>query len=223
MLSSYPARYQDAQGEEHTCIENDGKQLRMILRGVEFAGIDFDGLEPTLDLADPRLTPFTLYSGSLCACHLEWVMPLPVVVGQELITGQLQVYLELGHPRPEGNRGIDRETLHLCFSFGGASLWSKGTSGGFFEDELLDIQQTLPEGTHLKACISCAFSDYPPYGHGLFGSLACFRDNKAAFRHVPGKYGIMAIWNTMTEYVQETYLCPEFACRHPEQAIADSG
>ncbi len=61
MVQSYPARYQDAQGEEYTIIENDGKRLRMMVRGVEFVGADFDGLEPTLDPADPRLAP--LYIG----------------------------------------------------------------------------------------------------------------------------------------------------------------
>jgi hypothetical protein len=187
----------------------------MMVRGVEFAGSDFDGLEPLLDLADPRLASFTLDHGSLCACHLEWVMPLPVVVGQEFTTGQLQVYLELGSPRPEGNRGIDQEVLRLCLSFEGASFWSKGASGGWFEDELIDIQRALPEGMYLKACVACAFSDYSPYGHGLFGSLACFRGNKAAYRHVTGKQGIFAIWNTMTEFVQETYCCPEFERRRP--------
>jgi hypothetical protein len=208
-------RYQDAQGEEDTIMENDGKQLRMVVRGVEFVGSDFDGLEPSLDPADPRLASFTLHARSLCACHLAWVMPLPVVVGEELLEGQVQVDLELGQPRPEGNRGIDQETLRLCFSFGGASFWSKGTSGGFFEDELRDIQQALPEGAYLKACISCAFSDYSPYGNGLFGCLACFRGNKAGYRQVNGKHDLFAIWDTMTEFVQETSLCPEFEHRRP--------
>ncbi|HET9111092.1 MAG TPA: DUF6304 family protein, partial [Ktedonobacterales bacterium] len=208
MFQTYPALYQDAQGTEHTIIENDGKQLRMVVRGVEFVGTDFDALEPTLDSADPRMVSFTLAGGSLCACHIECVLPLPVIVGLEPITGKLQVHLELGHPRPGPQGGIDRETLHLCLSFGDVTLWSKGASG-YFEDELLDIQQALPEGTYLQACITCAFSDYLPAGHGLFGSLACFRDNKAAYRQVTGKRGLFAIWNTMTEFVQETYLCPE--------------
>ncbi|HEU5439625.1 MAG TPA: DUF6304 family protein [Ktedonobacterales bacterium] len=146
MVDSYPARYQDAKGNEQTIIENDGKRLRMLIRGVKFVGTDFDGLEPTLDPADPRLATFTLNGKSLCACHLEWVLPLPVLVGQEIVTGRLQVYLELGHLRLGGNRGIDQETLRLCLSFGGASFWSSGTSGGSFEDELRDLQQALPEG-----------------------------------------------------------------------------
>jgi hypothetical protein len=172
MVQRYPARYQDAQGEEQTLIENDGKQLRMVVRGVEFVGPDFDALEATLDSTDPRLAAFTLEAGSLCACRLECAMPLPVVVGQEMIDGQLLMHLELGQPRLERPGGIDQETLHLCFSFGGASFWSKGTSNGYFEDELGDIQQALPEGAYLKACISCAFSDYSPAGHGAFGRLA---------------------------------------------------
>ena len=38
VLNAYPARYHDALGEEQTIIENDGKQLRMVVRGVEFVG-----------------------------------------------------------------------------------------------------------------------------------------------------------------------------------------
>lgn len=214
MLAHYPALYSDAQGEERTVIENDGKQLRMVVRGIEFVGRDFDGLEPLCDLTDSRLASFTSYKGEICGYRLECVMPVLVVASEELLDGQLQVQFVLGHPRPEGNRGIDQETLQLCLSFGGASFWSKGTSGGF-EDELLDIQQALPEGAYLKACISCAFSDYSPAGQSLFGSLACFRGNKEAYRQVTNKRALFAIWNTMTEYVQETYLCPEFEKRRP--------
>lgn len=216
MHQTYPARYQDAWGEEQTIIENDGKRLRMIVRGVEFLGTDFDSLQPTPDQADLDLTSFTLYYGSLCACLLECVMPLPVMVGGELKAGQLMMRLQLGYPRPEGNRGIDQETLKLCLSFDGDSFWSKGTSNGFFEDQLRDIQHALPKGTYLKACISCALSDYSPYGNGLFGDLACFRTNKAAYRQVTGKRDLLAIWDTMTEFVQETYLCSEFERRGSE-------
>lgn len=66
MVESYPARYQDVYGAEDTIIDNDGKRLRMLVRGVEFVGTDFDALDSTLDPADPRLTSFTLYAGSLC-------------------------------------------------------------------------------------------------------------------------------------------------------------
>jgi hypothetical protein len=56
---------------------------------------------------------------------------------------------------------------------------------------------------------------YSPYGHGLFGGLACFRGNKAGYRAVTGKDDLFAVWDTMTEFVQETHLCPEFERRVP--------
>lgn|SRR5579875_150910 len=154
MAAVYPARYHDAHGDEQTQVENDGKQLRFVVRGVAFIGSDFDLLEPTLDLADPGLATFTLNHGELCACRLEWSMPLPVIVGTERIDGIL-----------------------ICFT--------------------------------------CAFSDYSPVGHGLFGSLACFRGNKSSYLQVQSKRDLFAIWNTMTEFIQETYCCPAFERRKP--------
>lgn len=104
-------------------------------------------------------------------------------------------------------RGIDLVSSH-------GAIDSAGTSG-WFEDELLDIQRKLPAEVYLRACIGCGLSDYSPYGHGLFGNLACFRATKAAYRSVTNKHGLFAIWSSATGYVQETYLCPEFERRRP--------
>ena len=62
-----------------------------------------------------------------------------------------------------------------------------GPPHGLFEDALVGIQRQLPPDTVLKACISCAFSDYHPAGSGLSAILACSRDNKAAYLQVSGK------------------------------------
>jgi hypothetical protein len=35
------------------------------------------------------------------------------------------------------------------------------------------------------------------------------------YRAVTGKDGLFDLWDTMTEYVQETHLCPEFERREP--------
>jgi hypothetical protein len=80
---------------------------------------------------------------------------------------------------------------------------------------MLDVQNQLPSGTHLRACITCAYSDYSPVGHGLFGGLACFRDNKSEYLAVRSKADLFRIWSKMTGFVQETYLCPEFERRQP--------
>jgi len=73
----------------------------------------------------------------------------------------------------------------------------------------------LPRDILLKACISCAFSDYHPAGSGLSGTLACFRDNKAAYLQVPGKQDLFDVWHSLTEFVRETHLCPHYARRSP--------
>ena len=217
MLASYPAIYRDRFGEEATTIQNDGRTLRMQVRGVTFIGSDFDAFEPVPATDSSHLSTFTLDNGSLCACEIVCDMPLPIVVEQEVIVGALHVQLTLGRPRPAPRGGIDEERLILQFSFDNQTFTSRGISG-WFEDELLDIQRELPVNTSLKACILCAFSDYSPAGHGLFGGLACFRDHKAEYRAVNGKRALFQLWPKLTEYVQETDLCNEF-----EQRIPGSG
>jgi hypothetical protein len=110
---------------------------------------------------------------------------------------------------------MDQFQLKLSLAFQQANLISSGTSCGCFRDELLDLQKQLPPDTYLKTCINCAFSDYSPAGHGCFGGLACFRDNKAGYAAVASKWDLFRIWNSMTEFVQETHVCPEFERRRP--------
>jgi hypothetical protein len=212
MLATYPATYRDRAGEETTTIRNDGKMLRMIVRGVEFCGEDFDFLAPAEDTDRAQLARLTLASGYLCSCEIACEIPVPVVSGADLLPGVLLMHLVLGDPKPSG--ALDREDLRLELKLGDNSFSSRGQSG-YFEDELRDIQAALPPGVYMKACINCGLSDYFPAGQGLFGDLACFRDNKEAYRRVESKRDLFAIWATRTEFVQETYLCPEFERRRP--------
>jgi hypothetical protein len=85
---------------------------------------------------------------------------------------------------------------------------------------MLDLQRKLPPGTFMTACINCAFSDYSPCGHGLFGNLICFRANKAGYLGLPSgedfsKDAYFDVMETVSEMVQETYVCPEFERRLP--------
>jgi hypothetical protein len=212
MLMRYPARYRDRSGEESLSIRNDGKVLSATIRGVEFRGGDFDTLEPTPGTDPDRLSSFTLQQNALCSCVIDVEIPVPVVTPHGVTHGELSAHLELGDPAPNG--GIDREYLSLRLRFGDRVLTSRGWSG-WFEDELADLQRQMPEGTYLKACISCAFSDFSPMGHGLFGGLACFRGNRAGYRSVRTKRDLFEVWGTMTAFVQETHLCPEFERRTP--------
>jgi Family of unknown function (DUF6304) len=211
-MAEMNAIYKDKDGEVPTIIRNDGKTLSTKLRNVEFSGPDFESLTP-VDGTDPALlTSFTLNKGDLCACTIDAEMLLPVLTNGETTDGSLAIHLELGDPAPNG--GIDKVTLSLALTLGQFVHRSRGTSG-WFEDELLDIQRQLSEGTHLKACITCAYSDYSPAGHGLFGHLMCFRGNKVGYLKVKGKFDLFRISPTMTEWVQETHLCPEFERRQP--------
>jgi hypothetical protein len=209
---TYPARYTDRHGEERTTIVNDGESLTIVVRGVRFRGSDFDCFEP-LGVSDPaELSSFRFLRGSLGFCTIEADVPLPLVTPARLVDGLLTFELTLGEPLPTNQ--MDPNRLKLVLVVNERTYASRGTSG-WFEGEMLDLQRQLPAGTFMRACINCAFSDYSPYGHGLFGCLACFRGNKVGYRAVAGKDDLFDVWDTMTEYVQEPHLCPEFERREP--------
>jgi len=210
---SFPAHYCDARGQEATTIFDDGRTLRMVVRGVDFSGPDFERFEPPPGMEDAIGASFSLCDNSLADCVLEWEMPIGMVIGDRDIEGLLTARLDLGPPRPEPNRGIAFENLHLTLRWNGGVAESCGTHA-CFGDELEEIQARLPEGVWMRICFACAFSDYHPVGQGLSGGLACFRDNKAGYLSVRGK-AVMNIWHTRTEYVQEWFSCPEFQRRAP--------
>jgi Family of unknown function (DUF6304) len=217
MTFSYLARYKDRFGEERTTILNDGKSLTMVVRGVRFRGNDFDRLEPQDRSDSMRLSSFSFLHGSLCFCLIEAEIPVPVVTANGEVNGLLGFELELGEDLPTGQMDPERLKLHLKVN---EMIFSSDGKSGWFEDEMLDVQRKLPSGTFLKSCINCAFSDYSPYGHGLFGNMICFRANKAAYLALPSgedfeKDAYFDVMDTVAEIVQETYLCPEYKRRPP--------
>lgn len=214
ILASYPTRYCDQFGEERTFIENDGHVLSMTVRGVEFRGTMLDDFEPIGSPDPDLLKSFCLSNNELCNCTIEYDAPMPVFMRDERIVGNLHVTLTLGEPRNVERGGLDKEELLLALHYNNESYSSRGLTG-LFETELLDLQSTMPEHTYIQVCLTCAFSDYHPGGQGLFGGMACFRDSKEVYRAVKNKQDLFRIWGTMTEQVQETYLCPEYERRKP--------
>lgn len=212
MKASYPAKYRDALGEEETIIHNDGKWLWMTLRGVEFRGKMLDDWEPTATPETERLTHFFLYRNELRSYALTFEMPIPVVKQSEILEGTLKIHLELGVPKANG--AVDREDLQLELLVDGQAFQSCGKHG-WFEDEIGEIQTALPEGAFIKSCFNCAFSDYCPAGYGLFGCMACFRNSKQEYLRLKGKVAYFKLSDQIAEFVQETYLCPEFEKRVP--------
>jgi hypothetical protein len=208
ILVRYDGTYTDARGRDAIAFLNDGETLRVTIRGVEFSGPDFDGLSAVDGRAE--IAGFSLHRGELCDCSFAFDIPIPVIVQGAEVAGRLHVDLVLGAPAPNGN--LDREQLKLMLEYNEQRVASPGNSG-WFEDELRDIQKQLSNSVFIKACINCLFSDYSFYGHGLFGGMMCFRNIKSEYLQVKSKRDFFAVHGRQDRYVQETYLCPEFARR----------
>lgn len=209
-MLKFPGTFRDRLGEDAVTIEYDGASLRTEVRGVPFAGSDFDSLSPERPLSEEERGRVVLAHGDLCACTLDWAMPLNIIHDDQLVAATLRCALVLGEPDARGQLAEERLVLHLASPLG--ELRSSGRSG-WFEDELLELQSELPSGAFLKSCIMCAHSDYSPAGHGLWGWMACFRGNKEAYAAVDSKVDLFEIWDTATERVAETHVCPEFQLR----------
>lgn len=209
----YDAIYEDARGRETTQIYNDGQELRISLRGIDFTSTDFDSFEPVPEHLERAQSLFTLdHDRYLWSCRLEWTMPLQLEHNGEICTGALTAALKLDDYVPNGS--IDSEMLVLKLKTPVQTLKSSGRSGGWFEDEMEELARELDEGWRIRSCFTCAFGDYGNIlgGHGLFGAIACFRDVRAEYQKVKGKGRgeFFSVWVRKTAFVQETYLCEEY-------------
>ncbi len=211
-MNCYPVKYTDASGSEVTTITNDGETLRMVVRGLEFSGDDFDSFEPPDDATGEQLQTFELRNGWLCSLQLEFEIPIPVCSSAQSSSGSLAVVLRLGKAAPSGVR--DHDELSIALRYDGQEIVGPGTSG-WFEDELIGIQKQLPAGVFMQACINCLYSDYSPFGHGMFGGMMCFRNLKDEYLQVTSKAEFFTVHDRHAGHVQETYLCPEFKLRIP--------
>jgi hypothetical protein len=209
-MDSYVAKYTDVHGIEDATITNDGSTLAMTLRGVAFAGADFDSLEPASAATLDQLANFSLSHNELCSCRIECEIPITVNDRGSPSQGTLFVDLILGAPKP--NSWLDREVLQLRLASNHGEFSGSGKSG-WFEDELLEIQSQLPSGVYVQACINCRYSDDSLYGHGAFGCMMCFRNLKSKYLKVKSKDDFWSVHNHYDRMVQETYLCPEFERR----------
>jgi hypothetical protein len=210
----YAMTYRDRHGQEETVLRNNCHELLVALRRVEFCGKHLDDFSPCGVTDSNTLKTFSFCLDSLCDCTFEFDAPLLLMVENECIEAALHINLTLGKPSADNRGGLDSHKLLLELRYKSERICSRGAAGDF-EGELLDLQTQLPLSIYMLDCMNCAFSDYFPGGHQLFGDLSCFRDNKNGYRLVNGKQDLFAIWNTQTESVQETYLCAEFERRKP--------
>ena len=219
MLASYPTEYQDRFGKETTIIENDGKTLQMIVRGVEFSGGSFDSLDPPDTVGKPAPESFSFFLGSLCACKIRCDVPIWVVDNTNTIQSTLRIHLDLGEFN-ESRGALSREILRLELMYGDKTFSSTGENlYSSFDEQLTELEALLPKNLHLKICWTCAFSDYHWSGSGAFGNLACFRNTKEQYLRARTRDDLRALWNERTEDIQEIYLCPEYERRQPGSGL----
>ncbi len=199
------AIFRDRRGEEHVVFHSTGSALTTTIRSVECVGSDFDSLTPA-----SATDSFDLSYGDICGCTFTIFIPVRLLAPEGLRHVELRAEVVLGLPTERG--GLDREDIRVSLQQAEFSIRSRGDSG-WFEDELLSLSAQLPDDFSLQCCITCGLSDYSPYGHGPFGSLACFRDAADDYRLVCSKAGIFQIWGRLTEYVQETHYCCHYETR----------
>jgi hypothetical protein len=156
-MKSYPKKYSDAYGTENTVITNDGEDLRVTIRGIEFFGGDFDSLEIVYDRTPEELKSknLVLNHNDLCSCKIESQITVFIEDKKKRSKGILLMELELGEPASNG--GITSEDVKLTLEYKKEKFSSRGKSG-WFEDELLEIQEKLPEEVFMKACIMIVFT-----------------------------------------------------------------
>lgn len=214
MTTKYPAFFADQFGSEQTTIENDGEALSMRVRGVLFTSEDFEDFEFGETVPVKKLSEFKVHQGSLCGFSLLCTMPMTVSFPDGDRPAQLHINLVVGEP----NERDAIDYVDFAFQLICDDLDIRTEKGhGWFEDGLNELQSRFPTGVFFRACISCRYSDYHPGGGGSFGHMACFRGNKEAYLKVKTKSQLFKIWDTLSLYVQETHICPEFEKRLPNQ------
>ncbi len=233
MAITYPTIYRDKNGQEITTIQNDGKTLRMVVRGVEFSGTVFDQLAAPPDCDKSILEQFVLFLDFLYGCEIDCEIPILVVDSDQTLTGVLRARLELGDPetnrstqwiriKEDGTRvdcglGPDLEILQLELVYGDRSFKSGGKKlYATFDEQLTEIQEQLPADVYIKMCWSCALAAYDRMGSDFFGHLGCFRDSPYEYLKDKPRIHLRSLWMSRTESVQEIYLCPRFERRRQE-------
>ena len=202
-------KYRDTSRIEESIMTSDGKNLSTVIKGITFKGDDFDSLK-VKESSVYDTHQFTFCRDYLCNCELECIIPVSVYFKGELIEGVIVMILELG--KPLNNGALDKEILTLVLNYASYKIESSGRSG-LFEGELLDLQKQLPEDIYIRTCFNCLYSDYSPYGQGLFGTMMCFKNIKEEYLKVNSKDEFFNIHEDYDKLVQETFLCEEFKRR----------
>jgi len=218
-MRKYKAIYTDTFGVENIEISSDGSIMHLPLRGVIFDGVDFELL--TGDKVEGNKFHYEIANENdhfLTNFRIKVTFPIHIEHQQKVTTEQIIFTILVGDQ--DGIQGQESigNTVVLNTSFGQFT----STAMVDFEDSLIEIQNKLPKGTDIKACVSCKYSTYNPFGNVSFGDLSCFRNIKERLHKIEDKHSLLEVWDKAykegkTFKVQEIFICPE----HEYQTKAD--
>lgn len=214
-MRKYLAKYEDKRGVETTYIKSDGSDMFLTLRGIDFEGSDFDQL--TAEKVDKKKFDFELFTdGSGDLTNFKITVTIPVLFynsqSEETFTENLIAHIEVGETTTIKELDSEINSLNLTSSFGVFKVKKKLE---WMEDALVALQNKLPEHIYLKTCLSCKYSNYSPYGNGMFGSIYCFKNIKEQLVTLHDKSDLLDIWTAEAVNkgamfsVQETFECNE--------------
>lgn len=204
-------RYIDNEGSVETVVNVVDDKMSVIVDGNQLIGGSFDLLE--IESNDEAVRDrFTLSDNVICDCKIECKIPILFCKVDKCEPKELVMVLTLGKPLLNGF--LDKEECKLSIEYDSKSYMSSGRSG-LFEDEMTELIRKLPEGINIQCCLTCQYSDYSPYGQGLFGTMMCYRNMKEEYMAVDSKDAFLVIHDDYEQMVQETYHCSEYQKRRP--------
>lgn len=214
-MREYVATYKDKRGTEMIRIKSDGSDMFFTLREIDFEGSDFEMLTASeIDNTKFDYEMFEDGSGDITNFKITITIPIQLynVENDEVFIENLTVYIEVGETITIKGADSEIDCLTLKTPFGAYIVKKKLE---WMEDALIVLQNQLPENIYLKTCLSCKYSNYSPYGNGMYGNIYCFKKLKDELKKIKDKHGLLHLWTPEAVgkgdvfSVQETFDCLE--------------
>lgn len=188
-----------------------GYRLLAHIGGLEFTGHSPDDLEPVLPdrarAAGFRLDESVNGPATLTDCILSGDLPCHIEVDgvplQRAITFRIDL-TPLARPADLTPNNLRLKVRPTDDAVEVLDEW--------FEEGIQKLEAALPDNVRLRCCLTCLYSDYSPYGHGLLG-MQCHRRAKEQYLSVRTKRDYFKV--PVTEDVPETHVCDEYERRRP--------
>lgn len=231
LVEKWRAHFRDNQHDMVTtienifCEENEAYALRIVIDGIAFSGMSFDGLEleneRDFNTAQTKFSLLKRGSDPNCSYELQGYslsieIPVQVVsiVNRET-KGALICFTFSREEDMEKDLSIVYSDLVCCRNFSmivDDDIYICDNPNPNFELSLLQICSKIKGKYYLKCCFGCLYSDYSPYGNSDFATMLCFVSRGEEYTKVSSK---MELWNVHDDGVQkqETYLCNHFCPR----------